>query len=88
MITKYVKKPIPIDACQWIGTNFDELKNFCSDALKIDYPAYDESIQIMYIQTLEGKMYFSEGDYIIRGPFGEFYPCRKDVFENTYEVVE
>lgn len=40
------------------------------------------------IETLEGTMEISDGDYIIKGVQGEFYPCKPDVFEETYEVVE
>ena len=40
------------------------------------------------ISTLEGDMRAPEGSWIIRGPLGEFYPCRGEVFEETYEPVE
>lgn len=40
------------------------------------------------IETLEGTMTAREGDWIIRGVQGEFYPCRADIFRETYEVVE
>lgn len=39
------------------------------------------------IRTLEGDMHAKYGDYIIRGVQGEFYPCRYDIFEQTYEEV-
>ena len=42
----------------------------------------------VYIDTLEGKMYASTGDYIIEGVNGEFYPCKPDIFDKRYEVVE
>lgn len=42
---------------------------------------------IMLIQTLEGTMAASPGDYIIKGINGEFYPCKPDIFEKTYELV-
>ena len=42
---------------------------------------------LVYIETLEGIMYAGEGDYIIRGVAGEFYPCKPDIFEKTYENV-
>lgn len=41
----------------------------------------------MYIETLEGTMKASVGDYIIKGVNGEFYPCKPDIFEKTYEEV-
>lgn len=40
------------------------------------------------IHTLEGDMLASEGDYIITGVNGEQYPCKPDIFEKTYELVE
>lgn len=40
------------------------------------------------IRTLEGDMKISEGDYIIKGVSGEFYPCKPEIFEKTYEVVD
>ena len=41
----------------------------------------------MIIHTLEGDMLASIGDYIIKGLFGEFYPCKPDIFENLYEQI-
>ena len=41
----------------------------------------------VYIDTLEGRMYASTGDYIIIGVNGEFYPCKPDIFEKSYESV-
>lgn len=42
----------------------------------------------MDIQTLEGTMHADPGDYIITGVKGEQYPCKPDIFEQTYEKVE
>lgn len=42
----------------------------------------------MYIRTLEGTMAASPGDYIIKGVKGEFYPCKKDIFAQTYEIID
>lgn len=41
----------------------------------------------LLIETLEGTMEASQGDYIIKGINGEFYPCKPDIFEKTYEEV-
>ena len=41
-----------------------------------------------YIETLEGKMHVQAGDWIIKGVAGEFYPCKPDIFEKTYEKVD
>lgn len=48
------------------------------------YQTYKE----MDILTLEGTMHASIGDYIITGIHGEQYPCKPDIFEQTYELVE
>lgn len=42
----------------------------------------------MIIQTLEGDLECTKGDFIIKGVNGEFYPCKPDIFEKTYERVE
>ena len=52
----------------------------------IDYK--DRENPVLKIETLEGTMEASEGDYIIKGVNGEFYPCKPDIFEKTYELVE
>lgn len=41
-----------------------------------------------YIDTLEGQMRVGHGDYVIRGVEGELYPCKSEIFEKTYELVE
>lgn len=82
----YVKKPVMIHALQWTGMNRAEIMNFCHDARFI----YDENNPInvkLIIHTLEGDMYAKQGDYIIKGVRGEFYPCARDIFEETYEEV-
>lgn len=42
----------------------------------------------LYIATLEGDMLVSVGDYVIQGVNGELYPCKPDIFEKTYEIIE
>ena len=42
----------------------------------------------MTIHTLEGDHECTKGDYIIKGVAGEFYPCKPEIFEKTYELVE
>jgi len=82
MIRKYRKKPIIIEAVEWDGTNIQEIHAFC------DGKAWHDTIEILKIQTLEGVMQASIGDYIIRGIKGEFYPCKKDIFVNSYDLIE
>ena len=83
MAKKYVKKPIPIEAVQWTGGNRAEILNFCNQA----YFEYDNEFCHLYIKTLEGNMSANPGDFIIKGVRGEFYPCAKEIFEETYEEV-
>lgn len=79
----YIKKPIPVEAIQWTGDNFDEIHNFIRNK-----PVVITTFNELIISTLEGEMKAPIGSWIIRGPLGEYYPCRKDVFEITYEPVE
>ena len=87
MAGKYRKKPVVIEAIKWDGMNLDECKRFCGKALKLDYPTLDDSVVLLSIDTLEGEMHVNLGSYIIKGVEGEFYPCKADIFEQTYEEV-
>jgi len=78
---KYRKKPVVIDAVKWDGHNYDEVSRFTGIMY---YPIGAGGI---LIDTLEGKMTASIGDYIIKGVNGEFYPCKPDIFAKTYEEV-
>ena len=82
---KYRKKPVIIDAIQWNGTNDLDIINFATPAARFFYDFSSQTILI--ISTLEGEMVASVGDYIIRGVDGEFYPCKPEIFERTYEKV-
>jgi len=81
---KYRKKPVVIEAVQWTGENLPEITNFVHSGLgriKLE-------VGKIYIVTLEGNMLCGEGDFVIKGVKGEFYPCKPDIFEQTYEPVE
>lgn len=80
---KYIKKPIPIDALQWTGHNTDEIINFMAK----NNPVFDAQNNII-IKTLEGEMRACPGSWIIKGVEGEYYPCRGDIFAQTYEPYE
>lgn len=89
---QYRKKPIVIEAVQWTGRNFDEICNFMQEFYghKVAYEDAEELANKtgeLYIKTLEGIMTATKGDYIIKGIKGEYYPCKPDVFEATYEDV-
>lgn len=80
---KYRKKPVVIEAVQFTGRNDAEVAAFVGDN---GYDPVDVRPTWM-IQTLEGLMQASVGDFIIKGVKGEFYPCKPDIFEATYEEV-
>ena len=75
---KYRKKPVIIEAIQWNGKNLSEIDNFVGGSLKTKGSS-------LVIHTLEGDMEASINDYIIKGVNGEFYPCKPDIFDKTYE---
>jgi hypothetical protein len=78
---RYTKKPVTIDALQWTGKNKEEILKFCPDC----YLSYKtDLIPTLGIQTLEGVMTGSVGDYIIKGIQGEFYACKPDIFALSY----
>lgn len=80
MSKKYRKKPVVIEAIQWIGNNLSEIDNFIGRTV-------DNKETTLVIHTLEGDMEASIGDYIIKGVNGEFYHCKPDIFDKTYEEV-
>lgn len=77
----YRKKPIVIEAVQYTVDNFIEVSAFLNTV------AYVLTSSGIIIRTLEGDMLAQRGDYIIRGMKGEYYPCKPDIFEGTYESV-
>lgn len=79
---KFKKKPVEVEAVQWTGNNLSELCQFVPEEFR-----HDKIHQPMGIVTLEGVLTVTEGDWIIKGVKGEFYPCKPDVFELTYEPV-
>lgn len=91
---KYRKKPVEIEAIQWDGLNLSEIKSFVGDSLQyeVNDAAYQAGVAPpvinMCIHTLEGDMEVSKGDFVIRGVHGEFYPCKPDIFELTYEPIK
>jgi hypothetical protein len=80
------KKPVVIEARQ-LGIDYDEdcaIVAWCGGrAVGEGYEPY-----ILSIGTLEGPMLAQHGDWIIKGVQGEFYPCKPDIFAETYEAVD
>lgn len=91
---KYRKKPVIIEAMQWNGSNLQEVMEFMGSEFKYEGNTSYATNKFSYINgvltisTLEGDMKVSEGDCIIKGVKGEFYPCKPDIFQATYEALE
>lgn len=77
---KFRKKPVVIEAVQWLGNNHNEVTAFQGGCAEYEGGK-------VVIQTLEGEMGADVGDWIIKGINGEFYPCKPDIFEKTYVEV-
>lgn len=77
----YRKKPVVIEAKK-LEFSTESQKGICNWCGGVAGP--DGGV---FISTLEGKMYAATGDFIIKGVNGEFYPCKPDIFEMTYEPV-
>jgi hypothetical protein len=86
MAAKFRKKPVVIEAVQYLGTidSLCEIENFLGYGPQADFT---QKPPPMFIETLEGKMRADVGDWIIKGVKGEFYPCKPDIFDATYEAV-
>jgi len=80
-VAKYIKKPIEVEAIQFVDDSYGTLCAIGSLGLK---PVVLQNPLRLEIQTLEGIMYARLNDYIIKGINGEFYPCKPDIFEKTY----
>jgi hypothetical protein len=93
---KFRKKPVVIEAVQFFfnHTSIAELETFCGESLGNIRKEHDNSPAEAEIRTLEDgthltvKRIVTEGDWIIKGVQGEFYACKPDIFEQTYERVE
>jgi hypothetical protein len=85
---KFRKKPVVIDAIKWEGKGNYELAVFLGGNDWKHVLSTNISNEHLIIKTLEGKISASIGDWIIKGVNGEFYPCKPDIFEKTYEKVE
>lgn len=79
----YRKRPVIVEAVQWTGKNFKEMDKFINQRFE-----YYEGSETLVIHTLEGDLDALPGDWIVRGVRGEFYPCKPDIFDMTYEPVD
>lgn len=94
MTHRYRKKPVEVEAAhfknqdkaeviaEWCGGRVETRQNF-------EHPdRVDDNVKVIMVDTLEGVMRADPDDYIICGVKGEFYPCKPDVFEQSYDLVE
>lgn len=86
MALHYRKKPYVIEAMQLNFHNRDKIIEFGEGNITLTWR--DGYLEGAYVNTLEGVIYATYGDYIIKGVDGEFYPCKPSIFEKTYELVE
>lgn len=92
---KYRKKPVVIEAIQYTGCITNKINEFTNNTIRVqdnigsseDGEGRPQKYTTVSIPTLEGDHVVSEGDFIIKGIKGEFYPCKPDIFELTYEKV-
>lgn len=82
----YKKKPVVVEAMQYTPETLTECLQFLKDGEAQSVLAAVELDEVVIeIVTLEGSMTVKYGDYIVKGVQGEFYPCKPDIFEATYE---
>jgi len=79
------KRPVVVEAMKFTEEDKDRCYNFVRCSCSADRDA--TGAPVLQIQTLEGVMTANLGDWIIKGVAGEYYPCRNDIFEQTYEEV-
>ena len=85
---KAKKKPVMVDVMRLKMCSVRSYRK-CKEFVGLSWVDHDNMPNgLPGIETLEGTMEVSDGDYIIKGVQGEFYPCKADIFEATYEIVE
>lgn len=84
----YVKRPIEVEAFQWVWPVKDsvEIPSWAQHALLVGKLRPGPGTQVLIIKTLEGEMTAQPGDWVIKGVKGELYPCKDEIFRNTYDL--
>lgn len=82
-MARFRKKPVEIEAIQWTGGNVDEIREFAGE----DVGYHHSTTGQLAIETSEGSIWATPGDWVIRGVKGEHYPCKPDIFEWTYDAI-
>lgn len=84
---KFRKKPVEIEAIRFTKENFGEIFVFTNGLAHTNKNSGINGYDHCIIPTLEGELVATNGDWIIKGVNGEFYPCKPDIFQKTYELV-
>lgn len=79
-MSKFVKKPVEVEAIQYTGYNYEEILDFCGESVYF-------SDNILYIVISGKDIPVNIDDYIVKDA-GKIYPCNPDIFEETYDAVE
>lgn len=84
------KKPVTVEAVRWEHGTAEEAEEILKWIRSEGHEAIlkDNDDWFISILTLEGPMQCRPTDYVIKGVKGEFYPCKRDIFEQTYESVD
>ncbi len=92
------KKPIEVEFIQWTGENHRPMFDFLTESEDKPMDSFGKNFYISFlkgegglcIRTSEGDMFTSIGDYVIKEPFDKerkFYPCKREIFEQTYDIL-
>jgi len=82
---KFRKKPAVVDAIQWSGSNWHEAYEFAGHNV---YTSNEDGVVTLRVKTLDSEGVIWPGDWLMKGVKGEFYPCRADIFTETYERAD
>lgn len=86
-MAKYRKKPVIVEAIQWTGKNTSAVRRFCPGMIKV----YDgRKIAYLLLPALgcgHGRQVINKNNWIVKDAKGKFYPCKPDIFKQTYEKV-
>lgn len=87
MAQRFRKKPVDILAVRWNGQNIGEILEFVDGKTRLDFSSNAARGELI-IETINGDVTVPTGEWIVRGVEGEFYPCRADIFAETYEPAD
>ena len=89
---KVRKKPVVVEAMQYTGENDAEIIMWAHEGMAAIANAVitrdHAGLRIRTLESHEAPLFAKRGDWIIKGVKGEFYPCRWDIFNETYEMAE